>query len=55
MQGIPGIALTTDAGWDEIDRIIHTPADTPDIVDEKMVEETVLAVEAIIRAFPTGK
>ena len=50
MRGIPCMALTSDAGWDEIDSIIHTPSDTLDRLDESVIWQTVLAVEEIIRA-----
>ncbi len=50
MQGIPSMAISAHAEMSVIERVIHTPADTLAGLDEALIERTVDAVEAIVRA-----
>jgi Iap family predicted aminopeptidase len=49
-QGIPAMAVSAHAAFRVIEKVIHTPADTQDRLDEALIERTVDAVEAIVRA-----
>jgi aminopeptidase YwaD len=50
MAGIPAMAISTHAEPGVVEGVIHTPFDTLAGLDEGLIEETVAAIEAIIRA-----
>lgn len=49
LKKIPTIACTTSAGFEEVERIIHTPSDTMDNLDIGRIMVTIDAIEALIR------
>lgn len=48
-RGIPSIAVTTEGGRDLLDRVVHTPLDTVDLVDVAQIERLVQFLAAAVK------